>query len=179
MRIPLAFLSILITHFAYSQCKIVGRILDYDANYPIANCIVQFDTIITERMNQVNACLADDSGYFQAIYNLKSSKLDLAFSQAGHEKLILKNIPISNASFIDLGDIWLLGGSYYWDGTKTKKHLWGLFKTTKGCGGYEIGFIEKNKDKHEIFLNYPKTGKEKYFQILDNTMILDYDEKQK
>jgi hypothetical protein len=179
MRIPIAFLLILITHFAYSQCKIVGRIFDYDENYPIVGCIVQFDSIFTDKMNHLNACLADDSGHFQAIYYPKSSKLDLAFSQAGHEKLILKNIPISNTSFVDIGDIWLLGGSYYWDGTITKKHLWGLFRTTKGCGGYEIGFLERNKDKHSILLNYPKTGKEKYFQIFDRTLILDYSEKGK
>jgi hypothetical protein len=175
----IASLLILITNLVYSQCKIVGRILDYDANYPIAGCFVQFDSIIPDRMNQVNTCLADDSGYFQAICNLKSSKLDLAFSQAGHEKLVLKNIPTNNASFIDIGDIWLFGGSFYWDGTKTKKHLWGLFKTTKGCSGYEIGFIEKNKGKQEIFLNYPKTGKMKYFQILEREILLEYSEKEK
>jgi hypothetical protein len=71
----------------------------------------------------------------------------------------------------------MLEGSYNWDGTCSKKYLWGLIKTTRGCGGYIVGFVEKNKGKKEILIKYPKTENEKLFQIQNNSLVLEYDEK--
>jgi hypothetical protein len=74
------------------QCKIVGRLFDYDSNYPIVNCIVRFDSIIKDHSPSEHVCFSNDSGYFQ-INRSNPVNLEIEISQAGYERLILKNIP--------------------------------------------------------------------------------------
>jgi hypothetical protein len=160
---------------ANSQTRIIGRLLDYDSHSPIANCIVKYDTSHANVGFQIeNAVLTNDSGYFQLDCKLKSPKIDIMFSQVGYEKLVISTIPNSFDTTLNLKNIWMLEGSYNWDGNCIKKYLWGLIKIKKRCGGYIKGLLEKNNYPSIILIKYPKDSAEKSFTIVNRSLTIDY-----
>ncbi len=174
MKILGLFIAIGLWSTSINAQVIKGKLFDYDGNIPYSHINVIADSTFDFIANRaLNWCISDTNGVFilDSLYTQKN--IHLIFQSVGVEALIIKNIPTTKDT-LDLGEIYLLQGSYHWDGECSKRYLWGLIKWTKGCSGDVIGVIEKNLNKVSLEIDYPKGQAIKKFKIREKTLILDY-----
>jgi hypothetical protein len=175
-HIVLTLIYIIVPLFSFSQNSIKGRVTDYYTNESVPYAILSIDSSIASGSFHIKQLQIDSSGRFSVDSLKMCGLINLTFHAVGYEQFKIINIPITYNSKIILDSINLFPGSYYWDGTVTKKYFLGLFRKTKGCGGYVKGFSEQNVGIDSLKLPYPNKGNQRTIKIIKNSVVIDYKE---
>lgn len=159
------------------QNTIVGQIKDYeDSTRNIGLVLVTIDTSIASITFAKNGVISAVDGLFKIQCETSSLNNCLRFTQGGYEILIICGIKFNKYDTINIGTVYLLPGSYEWDGYCYKKIFFGLFRKKWECGGHKSGYLENHGYPDKINISYPKGKKNKNFNIIDRTLIIDYKE---